>query len=159
MRTLPQQIGAAIVALQAHVRVKEEYRRARGFDVAGDERRVEIEMLDMTDTGQIESLGQRLASRQFDLLFVNAGVAIDPNITMGAASLEDFIHVMVTNCLSPMRVIEKIGSLVAPRGTIAVMSSILGSVGANNVGTWEVYRGSKAALPSIASTARCAVSS
>jgi NAD(P)-dependent dehydrogenase (short-subunit alcohol dehydrogenase family) len=26
------------------------------------------------------------------------------------------------------------------------MSSILGSVGANNVGTWEVYRGSEAAL-------------
>ncbi len=107
---------------------------------------IEIETLDITDSGQIDSLGKRLDGRTFDLLFVNAGIAIDPKVTMGQASTDDFIKVMVTNCLSPMRVIEKLGKLVPPSGTIAVMSSILGSVGANTVGTWEVYRGSKAAL-------------
>jgi NAD(P)-dependent dehydrogenase (short-subunit alcohol dehydrogenase family) len=108
--------------------------------------RLEIEIIDITKPEQIDALAQRLSSHRFDLLFVNAGVAIDPGITMGDASDQDFIHVMVTNCLSPMRVIERMGDLVLPDGTIAVMSSILGSVGANNVGTWEVYRGSKAAL-------------
>jgi NAD(P)-dependent dehydrogenase (short-subunit alcohol dehydrogenase family) len=54
--------------------------------------------------------------------------------------------VMVTNALSPMRVIETLGDLVSPTGTIGVMSSGLGSVADNEHGGWEVYRGSKAAL-------------
>jgi NAD(P)-dependent dehydrogenase (short-subunit alcohol dehydrogenase family) len=54
--------------------------------------------------------------------------------------------VMVTNALSPMRVVEAFEDLVPPTGTIGVMSSGLGSVADNERGGWEVYRGSKAAL-------------
>ncbi len=53
---------------------------------------------------------------------------------------------MVTNALSPMRVIEALLDLVAPAGTIGVMSSGQGSVSNNTTGLREVYRGSKAAL-------------
>ena len=35
---------------------------------------------------------------------------------------------MVTNALSPMRIIEELGDLVRPGGTIAIMSSSMGSV-------------------------------
>jgi NAD(P)-dependent dehydrogenase (short-subunit alcohol dehydrogenase family) len=56
------------------------------------------------------------------------------------------MRVMITNALSPMRVIERFESLVPPTGVIGVMSSVLGSVAENDRGTWEVYRGSKAAL-------------
>ena len=35
---------------------------------------------------------------------------------------------MVTNALSPMRIIEELGDLVHPGGTIAIMSSSMGSV-------------------------------
>jgi NAD(P)-dependent dehydrogenase (short-subunit alcohol dehydrogenase family) len=88
----------------------------------------------------------RLQGRTFDLLFVNAGVANDPDETIGNVSTEEFIRILVTNALSPMRVIEKLGDFVAPGGTIGVMSSGLGSVANNEHGGWEVYRSSKAAL-------------
>lgn len=59
---------------------------------------------------------------------------------------EEFIRVMVTNALSPMRVVEALHDLVADEGTIGVMSSGQGSVSNNTQGKREVYRGSKAAL-------------
>jgi NAD(P)-dependent dehydrogenase (short-subunit alcohol dehydrogenase family) len=45
-----------------------------------------------------------------------------------------------------MRVIEGLQDLVAPNGTIAVMSSGQGSIANNERGGFEVYRGTKAAL-------------
>jgi NAD(P)-dependent dehydrogenase (short-subunit alcohol dehydrogenase family) len=53
---------------------------------------------------------------------------------------------MVTNSLSPMRVIEALQDLVQPAGTIGVMSSGQGSLTNNTNGKYDVYRGSKAAL-------------
>ena len=53
---------------------------------------------------------------------------------------------MVTNALSPMRVVEALQDLVTPHGTIGVMSSGQGSVANNTNGGYEVYRASKAAL-------------
>jgi NAD(P)-dependent dehydrogenase (short-subunit alcohol dehydrogenase family) len=53
---------------------------------------------------------------------------------------------MVTNALGSMRIVETLQDLVRPTGTIAVMSSSLGSVADNETGGWEVYRGSEAAL-------------
>jgi NAD(P)-dependent dehydrogenase (short-subunit alcohol dehydrogenase family) len=59
---------------------------------------------------------------------------------------EEFVRVMVTNALSPMRVIEALQDRVSPAGLIGVMSSGQGSVANNAVGMREVYRSSKAAL-------------
>jgi len=56
------------------------------------------------------------------------------------------VRVLVTNALSPLRVIETFEDLVAPTGAIGVMSSGLGSVANNQTGGYEVYRSSKAAL-------------
>jgi NAD(P)-dependent dehydrogenase (short-subunit alcohol dehydrogenase family) len=53
---------------------------------------------------------------------------------------------MVTNALSPMRIVEAFQDLVPPTGAIAVMSSGQGSVSNNETGGYEVYRASKAAL-------------
>jgi len=107
---------------------------------------LEIESIDIVDQDQIAALHDRLKDRIFDLLFVNAGIAHDPDLTIGQVSTEEFIRLMVTNTLSPMRVVEALGDLVSPTGTIGVMSSGLGSVANNEDGGWEVYRGSKAAL-------------
>jgi NAD(P)-dependent dehydrogenase (short-subunit alcohol dehydrogenase family) len=52
---------------------------------------------------------------------------------------------MLTNALSPMRVIETFRDRVSPRGVIAVMSSEIGSIQINK-GKWEMYSASKAAL-------------
>ncbi len=107
---------------------------------------IEIARLDVTDRAEIEALRGRLAGRRFDLLFVNAGVANDPAETIGEISTEEFVRVMVTNALGPMRCVEAFAPLVSERGTIAVMSSRLGSVSENTTGGLEAYRASKAAL-------------
>jgi NAD(P)-dependent dehydrogenase (short-subunit alcohol dehydrogenase family) len=108
--------------------------------------RIEIENLDITIPEQIAALRSRLAKRSLDMLFVNAGVTNNPNETIGEVSTEEFIRVMVTNALSPMRVVESLYNVVAEEGTIGVMSSGQGSVSNNTNGLREVYRGSKAAL-------------
>jgi NAD(P)-dependent dehydrogenase (short-subunit alcohol dehydrogenase family) len=108
--------------------------------------RLEIETIDIVETDQISRLRTRLADRRFDLLFVNAGVTNRVEETIGEVTTEEFIRVMITNALSPMRVVEALQDLVTPTGTIGVMSSGLGSVADNEFGRHEVYRASKAAL-------------
>ena len=110
------------------------------------EGRLEIETVDITHPDQVAELRARLASRKFDMLFVNAGVKNDDRETIADVSTDEFVRVMVTNALSPMRVIETLHDLVVPNGTIGVMSSGQGSVANNTNGHYEVYRGSKAAL-------------
>jgi NAD(P)-dependent dehydrogenase (short-subunit alcohol dehydrogenase family) len=131
---------------------------ARGWSVTGTVRgsartplhdlgdAVTIETVDINDHAQVLALRERLARRRFDLLFVNAGVSNGPGETIGEVSNETFFHVMLTNTLSPMRVVEELGALVPTTGSIAVMSSGLGSVADNEAGGWEVYRASKAGL-------------
>jgi NAD(P)-dependent dehydrogenase (short-subunit alcohol dehydrogenase family) len=108
--------------------------------------KIEIESVDITEPAQVEALHERLAGRTFNLLFVNAGVANEPEGTVAETSNEEFIRVMVTNALSPLRVVETLQDRVEPAGMIAVMSSGQGSVANNERGGHEVYRGSKAAL-------------
>jgi len=109
--------------------------------------KVGIEQLDMNDTDQLAALDTRLDGETFDILFVNAGVSNrDPTQTIGEVSTEEFIHVMVTNALSPMRVVERLVRHVTPDGLIGVMSSGQGSITNNTAGQRELYRGTKAAL-------------
>ena len=61
-------------------------------------------------------------------------------------STDAFIRMMVTNALSPMRVVESLQDLVLPTGTIGIMSSGQGSITNNDNGHYEIYRGSKTAL-------------
>ncbi|KNC07380.1 3-oxoacyl-ACP reductase [Pantoea sp. RIT-PI-b] len=105
-----------------------------------------VESVDINQPEQVQALHTRLADRQFDMLFVNAGVKNDDRETIADVSTEEFIRVMVTNALSPLRVIETFKDRVSATGTIAVMSSGQGSLANNTNGNYEVYRGSKAAL-------------
>jgi NAD(P)-dependent dehydrogenase (short-subunit alcohol dehydrogenase family) len=108
--------------------------------------RVEIERLDICETDQIAALRDRLSGRTFDILFVNAGTTNNEKETIGEVTTDEFMRVMITNALSPMRVIENLQQCVPAAGTIGVMSSGQGSVANNETGMREVYRGSKAAL-------------
>jgi len=113
---------------------------------------LEVETVDITVPEQVAGLRARLENRpglqdrQLDMLFVNAGVTNDDRETIADVSTEEFIRVLVTNSLSPMRVIEALQGLVKPTGTMGVMSSGQGSLTNNTNGRHEVYRGSKAAL-------------
>jgi NAD(P)-dependent dehydrogenase (short-subunit alcohol dehydrogenase family) len=108
--------------------------------------RLEIEHVDINAPEQIHALHARLGTRRFDLLFVNAGVTNDPEETTADVTTEEFTRLMLTNALSPMRVIETLGELIDPDGTIAIMSSGQGSIANNERGGFEIYRASKSAL-------------
>jgi NAD(P)-dependent dehydrogenase (short-subunit alcohol dehydrogenase family) len=107
---------------------------------------LEIEHVDINVPEEVAALHARLKAQTFDLLFVNAGTKNDDRETIADVSTEEFVRVMVTNALSPMRVVETFEDLVPASGAIGVMTSGLGSVANNVFGTFEVYRGSKAAL-------------
>jgi len=113
-------------------------------DTAGSQ--LEIEHVDIDVPEQVQALHDRLGARTFDLLFVSAGVTHRIEETTANISTAEFTRVMVTNALSPMRVIETLGHLTDRDGTIAIMSSGQGSVADNQGGGWEIYRASKAAL-------------
>lgn len=109
--------------------------------------RVEIAHVDVTSPEQIAGLREQLAGRSFAMLFHNAGTAeANQDQTIAQVSREEFEHVMVTNALGPLRVIEALQDLVPRDGLVGVMSSGQGSISANENGGHEVYRGSKAAL-------------
>jgi NAD(P)-dependent dehydrogenase (short-subunit alcohol dehydrogenase family) len=108
--------------------------------------RLEVETVDITIPEEVAALRDRLAQTTFDLLFVNAGVTNGPDETVADVSTDTFIRLMVTNALSPIRVVEALQDLVPPHGTIGVMSSGQGSVANNAKGGFEIYRASKSAL-------------
>lgn len=110
------------------------------------EGRLDIAVLDINEPIQLAALREKLDGRVFDMLFVNAGTTNSQQTPIGEVSTEDFIEVMVTNALSPMRVIEALQHLVPAGGLIGAMSSGQGSLTNNTVALREVYRGSKAAL-------------
>lgn len=112
-------------------------------EASGD--RLTIESLEMTDPDQISALRDRLSQRTLDLLFVNAAITRG-DLPIGEVPTDMFAEVMVTNALSPMRVVETLGPLVAPTGTIGVMSSSQGSIALNTEGRQDLYRASKSAL-------------
>ncbi|HEY1773734.1 MAG TPA: SDR family NAD(P)-dependent oxidoreductase [Gammaproteobacteria bacterium] len=133
----------------------------RGWDVIGTVRaentelhalagryanQLRIEHVDITDTGQVAALQARLKTKTLDILFVNAGISGKWGETVADVSTEDFARVMVTNALSPMRLVETFTDQVRTGGVVGVMSSGQGSVANNEGGGVEVYRASKAAL-------------
>ena len=101
---------------------------------------------DLNVPADIANLKGDLGTAQLDLLYINAGVSDDPKQTAAEISTEEFQHLMLTNALSPLRAIETLSGAVKPEGSIAVMSSMLGSISSNTDGGYEAYRASKAAL-------------
>ncbi len=122
--------------------------RTRLHDLADEHpQQVTVECADITRIDQLTTLRERLAQRRFDVLFVNAGtVNRHRDDTMAGITQDEFVHVMVTNALAPMRTIETLGGLVTETGLLGIMSSGQGSVTHNVQGGRDLYRGSKAAL-------------
>jgi NAD(P)-dependent dehydrogenase (short-subunit alcohol dehydrogenase family) len=108
--------------------------------------RLEIEHLDSNVPEQAHALRERLDARRFDLLFVNAGVTNDPEVTAADVTTEEFTRLMVTNALSPMQVVEMLGGLVDPNATSGITSSGQGSIANSEPGGFEIYRAGTSAL-------------
>src|SRR5690242_14536241 len=95
--------------------------KRRGWNVVGTvrdaagERRLEklgekpggeirAEYLDINDDAQIAALRRRIDGLQFDLVFVNAGIAARGRGDVAGASREDAAAILMTNAVAPMRV-------------------------------------------------------
>ena len=111
--------------------------------------RLAIETLDIAEPSSVAALATRLSGQTFDLLFLNAGIMAGRGVPLVQVPDSDIIAIFLTNAVSPIRVADALAGCVAPGGTIAFMSSILGSVGTNDDGRAELYRASKAALNSL----------
>lgn len=107
--------------------------------------KLEIENVDINDADGARALRDRLDGRRLDVLFVNAGIARAIEASPATASERDFLDMMLTNAFSPVRAAELLRDLVPAGGTIAIMTSELGSI-ANANGGWQLYSSSKAAL-------------
>jgi NAD(P)-dependent dehydrogenase (short-subunit alcohol dehydrogenase family) len=117
-----------------------------GLHKIAEREEIRAETVDINLPDQVAALRRRLDGEKIDLLFVNAGIANGEGETLPKSSTEAFTTIMVTNALSPLRVIEAFADLVPEHGVIAAMSSRLGSVADNTDGGWELYRASKASL-------------
>ena len=104
--------------------------------------------LDVTSADSIAALGWNLDGETLDASFVNAG-QFGPRHD-GFPTQQEFDTVMHTNVLAAMRLLPIIAPLAVPvRGKVAVMSSIMGSIGQRESGNATLYRASKAALNSV----------
>ena len=104
-----------------------------------------LETVDIAHAGPVRALRDRLGGRQLDVLFINAGIARAIERRRCSVDEEDFLDMMLVNALSPVRAAEILGDSCRPGGTIAIMTSELGSI-ANATGGWQLYSSSKAAL-------------
>lgn len=115
--------------------------------------RLTVEALDVTDWDGVDRLHERLAGRTLDLLFLNAAIQ-NEIVPIGEEDPEGFGDMMRTNVLAPLRIADLFADRVTADGTIAAMSSNLGSIGllmANTgggleKGGYDTYRISKVAL-------------
>ena len=118
-------------------------REAASFDLAHDA--LTVETVDTTDWAGVAALRDRLEGG-LDLLFVNAAVIGPSTMPIGEADPDAFAQMMLVNVLAPLRIADTFADKVAENGTIAVMSSSLGSIALNGSAGYEAYRTSKAAL-------------
>jgi NAD(P)-dependent dehydrogenase (short-subunit alcohol dehydrogenase family) len=104
--------------------------------------------LDVADATSAAGLAWQIDGAGFDVAIVNAGVSGGRGASL-VPSEDDFDRVMRTNVLGPMRVIPQIVEALAPGGKIAVLSSLMGSIGARTSAGSSLYRASKAAVNSV----------
>ena len=109
---------------------------------------VQALQLDVTSVDSIGALGWKLDDEKLDVAFINAGL-YGPRHD-GIPTVEDFDAVMHTNVLAAMRLMPVVAPLVgAAGGKLAVLSSMMGSIGARHSAIGTLYRASKAALNSV----------
>ncbi|MEM8695693.1 MAG: SDR family oxidoreductase [Pseudomonadota bacterium] len=103
----------------------------------------EVMELDVADTDSIDGFAAALGDRPIDLFVSNAGV-------YGRSDLDrdDWLNTFEINTVAPTLLAEKLRPNVAAstRKKMAVMSSMMGSIGDSNGSNAIIYRSSKAAV-------------
>ena len=130
---------------------------ARGWHVFASERRpgealaeaatgaaIEIVSADVTDSESLARLAKLIDERSLDVVLVNAGIIGGDHQQVEEASTDEVTHVIMTNAVGPARAAKRMLPLLRDGGTLAFMTSRMGSV-ADSSGGFDLYRMSKAA--------------
>lgn len=108
--------------------------------------RITLATVDIDSVESITALDAALAGQTFDLVFINAGIYGPFHGSVEKATPAEIAGLMMTNAIAPVRLAKLLLPKVRDGGTIAFMTSILGSVALNTEGTMDLYRSSKASL-------------
>lgn len=111
--------------------------------------RMTTAVIDIDLPASVDALVRGLAGRRLDLLFLNAGVAGPKDQSVGAVTPGELGALFTTNAIAPVRLACRLLPSVVDGGTVAFMSSRMGSVADNLSGGMDLYRASKAALNSL----------
>ncbi len=107
---------------------------------------VRILPLDVADRNQIASLGKALFGQNFDLLLNNAGIYPESDSGgFGKTDYEDWMKAFAVNSMAPLLLAETLVPMLRKGGTIATVTSKMGSLADNTSGGSYLYRTSKAA--------------
>ena len=117
--------------------------------VARSAGRISTATVDVNSAASVDALVAAVSRRKLDLLFVNAGIAGPKHQSVEAVTPEEMLALFTTNTFAPLRIARRLLPNVADGGTIAFMSSRMGSVADNLSGGMDLYRASKAALNSL----------
>lgn len=125
----------------------------RGWQVVASERTrsealhalggVDVVTTDVTEPASYADLD--LVDGSLDAVVVNAGISGAPHQSADRATADEVAEVMMTNAFGPVRAGRALLPKLKQGGTLAFMSSLMGSV-ADSSGGYELYRSSKAAL-------------
>ncbi len=106
-----------------------------------------IHALNVDDEKDTKALAKSLGNEPIDLLLNNAGIYGKRDLKVGTFDHEEFLHVLKTNVVAPIRLAETLVENVAHSKLkkMAFVTSRMGSI-AMNAGGSMPYRTSKAAL-------------
>ncbi|WP_435200288.1 SDR family NAD(P)-dependent oxidoreductase [Qipengyuania sp. 902] len=105
---------------------------------------VEIATLDVTDPSTFDSV-----DGSFDAVIINAGITGAKHQDSAQATRDEVADVMMTNAFGPAHLAKTLLPKIAEGGTLAFMSSLMGSID-DSSGGYELYRTSKTALNMLA---------
>lgn len=119
--------------------IASERGRSDGLHALGG---VEVVRADVTDPASYADLP--LAPASLDALVINAGIIGAAHQSADQATAGEVAEVMMTNAFGPVRAARALLPALKDGGTLAFLSSRMGSI-ADSSGGYELYRASKAA--------------
>ncbi len=116
---------------------------------AGSPSQIRVEPLDVTSDASFDSLAKRLRGVGLDVLISNAGVMSRRGF--GGSAWSDWEKHFRINSYAPLRLAEALlGTLeLGTQKKFVTLTSLLGSIGANQSGGLYAYRASKAAANAV----------
>jgi len=132
---------------------------SRGWGVVASERdrsdalheagEIDIVTVDVTEPDSYLGLKNKFDENSLDAIIVNAGITGASHQSAEEATDEEIAHVMQTNAYGPARVGKALLPMLKDGGTLAFMSSLMGSI-TDSSGGYEFYRVSKVSLNMLA---------